>query len=333
MKNFLTIISRDIEARDSAPEWMLLFAKGWNELNGEGKYLVDEQAFQSVLAAFRRRGNDVVIDYEHQTLEQVQAPAAGWIKDLHWTDEGIMARVQWTDKGAAYVASKEYRYFSPVFWVSKDGSRLVSLDSVALTNFPKHNNLRPILAKMNQGTPDRAPQPVEDAMLKKILAKLGLDENATEEQVVQAIASLGGAGADVPAELLAALDLEAGADVSTAVATVHAAKQSAKGMVSREEFDRLKGELVARDAEEVVAKAMTEGKITPDQKEWATGYAKADLAGFRTFVAKAPVVVPVGNLPGKAQDHTDPVTDDAVLAVARQMDVDAEDLKKFGGAE
>ncbi|WP_261949169.1 phage protease [Paenibacillus melissococcoides] len=32
---------------------------------------------------FHRRALDIVIDYEHQTLEDVQAPAGGWIKEHH----------------------------------------------------------------------------------------------------------------------------------------------------------------------------------------------------------------------------------------------------------
>lgn len=336
-KYFARFLVSEIDAEKGAPEWMLLFAAGWNELEGEGRYFVDEESYVSVCTQIARRGNDIVIDYEHQTLEGVQAPAAGWVKELRWEAEtGILARVEWTEKGGAYVASREYRYFSPVFYVRESDKRLVALASVALTNTPKHNNLTPILAKLD-GVPPVATDTEDDMeFLKKLAAKLGMGEDATEDQVMAMVASLKEKKPEtkevIPAAVLKALDLETG-DTSTVVASIHAAKQSSKGMVSREEFAKLQDQLAARDAQEVVAKAMSDGKVTPDQKEWAEGYAKADLEGFKTFVAKAPVVVPVAPLPGKKEEPTDLVTDDAVLAVAKQMDVDVEDIKKYGGAE
>ncbi len=46
--------------------------------------------------------------------------AAGWIEELTWEDgKGIMARVAWTDKAAAHLAAREYKYFSPVFGIKK----------------------------------------------------------------------------------------------------------------------------------------------------------------------------------------------------------------------
>jgi len=52
----------------------------------------------------------MVIDYEHQTLKDIQAPAAGWIKQLTWKGEaGLWAVVDWTQQAACYLANKEYR--------------------------------------------------------------------------------------------------------------------------------------------------------------------------------------------------------------------------------
>ncbi len=332
----LFVCARDIQAASgTAPKWIVLFAAGWNELEGEGQYLVDEESFEAVSAGIARRGNDIVIDYEHQTLDGVQAPAAGWVKEVKWEEgKGVLARVAWTEKGAAYVAAEEYRYISPVFYVRESDKRLVALASVALTNAPKHNHLKPILAKLDGGHPVATHREDDMDFLKKLAARLGMSEDATEEQVMAQVASLKdkepATREVIPAQVLEALGLDSG-DTSTVVASIHAAKQSAKGMVSREEFAKLQAKLAKRDAQEVVAKAMSEGKITPDQQAWAEGYAKADIEGFKTFVAKAPVVVPVSPLPGKKPEKTDLVTDETVLAVAKQMDVDVEDIKKYGG--
>ena len=65
------------------------------------------------------------------------APAAGWITALEAVEgEGIYATVEWTAKAAEFIKAKEYRYMSPVIFISDDDRRAVKLASVALTNTP-----------------------------------------------------------------------------------------------------------------------------------------------------------------------------------------------------
>lgn len=338
MKKFLmaALVAELVMAKDNTngapgvPEWVVLFRAGMNELEGHAPYLVDAQAFDLVQAEFVRRGNDLVFDYEHQTLKDVEAPAAGWVKELSWDPaQGIMARVEWTERGAAYVAAREYRYFSPVFFVRKADSRLFGLHSVALTNNPRHNHLQPILSKL--GAHPAQPQPKEGSMdfLKKLAAKLGLSETATEDEVFAAVAKLQDV-TGVPQVVLAALGLDQ-ADASTVVASIHALRQQGMGAVSVEDFEALKTMLAKRDADEAVAAALAIGKITPDQKDWAVDYAKTDLPGFRTFVAKAPVVVPVGKLPSGETVDDKAQASAVTLQIAAMMDLTQDDLKKYGG--
>lgn len=166
--------------------------------------------------------------------------------------------------------------------------------------------------------------------LKKLAAKLGLPETATEDEVMAAVAKLLDASGDVPEAVAAALGVTA-KDASTVVASIHALRQSTKGMVSRVDFDALTAKLAKRDAEEVVAKALADGKITPDQKEWAAQYAASDLAGFQTFVAKAPVVLPVGKLPEGPRGDDKTALSDVTMQIASMMGVTQDDLKKYGG--
>ena len=134
----------------------------------------------------------------------------------------------------------------------------------------------------------------------------------------------------MPEVVASALGLAA-RDASTVVASIHALRQQSKGMVSAEDFEALKAQLAKRDAEEVVASALAAGKITPDQKEWAAQYAESDLPGFKTFVAKAPVVIPTAKLPG-AQEAEDKTAASAVTTqIASMMGLTNEDLKTYGG--
>ncbi len=408
-----------------------LLPLGEIDLEGDGPVVLDEDGMAEIISDFERRGNDMVIDYEHQTLEGIEAPAAGWIKQIiNRGADGLWVTVEWTKKALEYLKNREYRYFSPVFWFDKGTRRVIKVENVALTNYPRINNLTPIMAKMSReearearegrsrkykigikegghltrpsewkDVPDdewldpvnyRYPCPdaaqtraaagywgqkknqeqytpeersiIEErldtfkkkyniseyrkeakVMIKQLRKLFGLADDAGEDQVLEAAKTALDKNKElktqvaekpkevqvVSKEVIEALDLKEGDGVSTVVASIHALKQSGKGAVSRDEFEKVRQELRKRDADEIVAKAMADGKVTPDQKDWAAKYAERDLEGFRTFVAKAPVVVPVSELPKKETKSGDIVTDESVLNVAKMFGNTAEDLKKY----
>lgn len=329
------IIAR-IDVKDGkAPEWILIFKEGWNEVEGEGKFLVDSQAYKVLAKRIKQRGNDIVFDYEHQTLKDMKAPAAGWLKEIRYDNgAGIIARLDWTDEAAQYIVKNEYRYYSPVFFVRKSDKRVVDVHSVALTNAPKIKHLTPLLAKLGANLPE---EEITMELLKKLIAMLSLADDASEDEVIAAVAKIiknmdkkPETKEVVAKDVLDALDLKEESDTSVVVASIHALKQTEKGMVSQADFEKLQHQLVKKDADEIVAKAQAEGKITPDQKDWASKYAESDLEGFKIFVAKAPVVIPLKKLPGK-QDHVDQANmDEATKTVAKMMDVSEDDIKKYG---
>jgi phage I-like protein len=112
---------------------------------------LDEAGIAAIIDKFLRRGNDIVIDYEHQTMLNVQAPAAGWIKNLvNKGKDGLWVVVEWTARAVEYMKNHEYRYFSPVMKYEESSRRVISVENVALTNYPRINNLRPIIAKMSR---------------------------------------------------------------------------------------------------------------------------------------------------------------------------------------
>jgi phage I-like protein len=325
---------KNIQSAEGAPEEFQVFPYGVVAIEGESDAHLDEESMNIMIPAFEERGNDMVIDYEHQTLSGDQAPAAGWIKRLvNKGKDGLWAVVEWTDKAREYLAKKEYRYFSPVFWVRNGDRKIIRIQNVALTNEPKLNNLRPIVAKLAMLELDEGETKNKEAkMLEKLKKLLGMKDADSEEMVIAKVEALAKAE---PKEVVAkgiyeALELKDGDSVSTVVASIHAIKQAGKGSVSRDEFDRLKKELTARDAVEIVAKAISDGKVTPEQKDWAQSYAERDMDGFKLFVAKAPVVMPMTKLPGQKAKADDIVADEATMTIAKLMGNTAEDIKKYG---
>ena len=87
--------SLDVE-RAAPPREIKLFPLGLVK-SQKGDFLIDTESYNSILNHFKTHHVDIPIDYEHQTLLDVQAPAAGWIKDLTLKQDGVYALVEWTD--------------------------------------------------------------------------------------------------------------------------------------------------------------------------------------------------------------------------------------------
>lgn len=344
------------------PAEFQVFPYGRVEIEGSEPFLVDGEAMNAVVTQFNARGLDMVIDYEHQTeggdyaSPDGQAPAAGWIKALeNRGPDGLWARVEWTEKARQYLTNREYRYFSPVFLVSKSGRRLIELLRVALTNAPRLNWIRPIVAKQHN------PKGETMEFLKKIAKSLGLPETASEAEVIAALTKTQSAAPELlklsatsaglaetatseeviaaikklkqPVEVIAckdvldAIGLAATATKSEVVASIHALKQRPGADVLRE-IAALKAKLAARDRDELVASAIAAGKITPAQKEWAEKYALGDPEGFKLFIAKAPQVVPVGGLPLPTSTGGAKGIEEAQLEINKMMGISDEVWKK-----
>lgn len=138
----------EIKASDAAVQ--LLPAGAFKARDGRpkdvqnGHWFIDNRVAGRLIAKAASRATDLVIDYEHQTLNSAEnghaAPAAAWFKGgaLEWREgRGLFATgVEWTKNAAAMIAGKEYRYLSPVFSYDKQTGEVLELHHVGLTNFP-----------------------------------------------------------------------------------------------------------------------------------------------------------------------------------------------------
>ncbi len=136
---------------EAVPHRVLLAPWGAVE-STNGSFIVDDESAELAVKAFEEHGTDLPIDYEHQTLGGTysspsgQAPAAGWIKRLESEPGvGLVARIEWTDQARRMIASKEYRYLSPVAVIRKQDRKLVAIHSAALTNKPAIRGMQPIV--------------------------------------------------------------------------------------------------------------------------------------------------------------------------------------------
>lgn len=319
----------------------------------KGDFNVDEESFELIRKQFKDRKLDLVIDYEHQTLSDVQAPAGGWIKELYKGEDAIIAKVEWTAKAAEYLKNKEYRYLSPVVLVRKRDQKATAIHSVALTNTPAIDGMFALVNSLD----------IEDISeggnimdLKELAKALGLPETATEEEIKKAVEDAAKAAeklkemeekksedktgeggkpqevAEVVANstILSMLGLKEGAKTEDVAASIMALKTGTPD--TQAELLALKQRMQERDADEEVQKALKAGKITAAQTGWAKSYALKDMDGFKGFVEKAPVVVPLGKLELK-DALAAPGSDEVDVAILKNMGVSMEDVKKYGGKE
>ena len=249
----------------------------------------------------------------------------------------------------AYLESREYRYLSPVITVRKADNKATGLHSIALTNTPAIEHMEAIVNSLDY---EEGGQNTMNEFMKKLAALLGLGEDATEEQVTEALKacleenkslkeSAAEAGKQQPPEddkvvankeVCELLGLKAGAATADVAAAIMALKGGNIGGVNLvEQVKSLEAKLADRDAEEAVELALKAGKITPAQRDWAKGYALKSLDDFRGFVEKAPQVVPMGDVGGSSSLalKADEV-DEATLLVCKQLGISPEDVKKYG---
>jgi len=335
MKKILAILKE----MTGAPAEFQVLPEGRIEIEGMEPAFLDEAAAGVVIAAFKARGNDMVVDYEHQTLDDGQAPAAGWIKSLAWKGaEGLWAACEWTKKAKEYLENREYRYFSPVMIVGAKDGRVMRLVNIALTNSPKINHLQPIVAKWDAMEETREK---EEIMSEKLKQLLGLAGNAAEAAIEEAVTLLVNKAKEMEAqvaslvackEVLDAIGAKADAgkdDVIRIVASLKAPGDVARGF--QRQVAALKTKIADMEQQDLVALALKEGKTSPEEiGKWGRDLALKNPESFRLIVLSRPAgsVIPVGEIV-VAKDRPGAVSDDLQKHVNRMMGVDDATFAKY----
>jgi len=276
---------------------------------------------QAVVDWLKQRGCDLVLDFEHASEMKAPAgdpaPAAAWLHDYRVEPDGrLTAALQsWTPAGEAAVLHREYRYISPAVTYDPATMTIVGIVSAGLTNKP--NLALKALNHEQQEVP---------AMLKKILAKLGLSEDATEETALNAIGTM-------QTDLQTALNSVQTPPVDKFVpradydlALNRAA--TAEGKIAQGEKERLEGAI-----ETAINQALNDGKIAPASKDYYTAMCRTEggLDQFKTFVAAAPKIVTDSGLDNrKAEDSQATALNADQSKIMQMFGNTAEDLAKYG---
>lgn len=322
-----------------------------------GHWQLDKAIATTLLNRVREQGQDILIDYDHQTLKTDQngqpAPAAGWYNadEIEWREgQGLFIKPRWTERAAALVAAGEYRFLSAVFPYDAQG-RPLELRMTAITNDPGVVGMQALAALSAQ--PVQPGQPATPAhvaqkensmneLLKKLLAKLGIEltGDPTDEQLQKALTELDSlqASAKKAPELEAALSAEK--------ASLAALKAQPGGQVDLAQYvpvatynalvtqvAALTAQVDTTDAATLIKDARTQGKVVAAEEEYLTAYAsQKGVAALKALLEPRPAIAAL------AASQTAAVTlpekkGDAVLSAedkyaADQLGISHEDFAK-----
>lgn len=271
--------SLSAQADFTPPQWVHLIPAGtFSGRDGRGPYTLDAQA---VLDAFAAGGIDLPLDYEHQTLTAEDkagpVPAAGWIKELQARADGIWARVQWTAQAAALLADRAYRFLSPVFRFTPADGRVVALAGAGLVHTP---NLT-LQAAASQGT-------AMEELIERLPYILNLPATTTLEELIAEVQKVVDA---LKAHTASAEAMRAEIDqLKTASPDPAQWVPIAQHKAVADQLAALQSAQAEAAAQAAVDAAQAAGKVAPALRDWALGYARADLAGFEAFAAASPVL-------------------------------------------
>lgn len=166
-------------------QWIILVPPG-DTIRGQDGREFRSPGADELLAAQQRSGLRIPVDENHSTPRAAMmggpAPALGWIGDFRVNDGALEGLVKWNARGRAALDAGDYGYYSPGFDLSFEDEygppKIESVTSVGLVNVPNLVNLSALNAS--------------GVSMKKVAERLGLPQDATEEQILAKLAERDG---------------------------------------------------------------------------------------------------------------------------------------------
>ena len=156
---------------------------GWFHIAPHGTFphpngalqVIDAEACEAMLRTFNEEARQpnfpgLLVDFDHFSHDPAHpTTAAGWIGALEHRDDGLYARIRWSDLGHQALTGGRYRLASPVWnradcdqWTAPapDGRDVVHLrprrlDRLALTNDPNLPGLAPLSNRKEEGRSEK----------------------------------------------------------------------------------------------------------------------------------------------------------------------------------
>ncbi|EAA8605609.1 hypothetical protein CQK57_21280 [Salmonella enterica] len=270
-----------------------------------GRWFIDGDIAAQLVARVRALGQDVLIDYEHQTLRTEQngqpAPAAGWFNadEMQWREgAGLFIHPRWTAKAQAHIDAGEYRFLSAVIPYDTATGHPIELRMAAVTNDPGVVGMEALTALAAEKFPTHRQQ--EDTVpeyLKQLLTRLGVTvadgvtqiDDATGQAALSALDALQANAARVPQleQNVAALTAQNG---QTSVDLRQYVPVSTYNAL-RVQLAALSASSTESNVDHLLAEARKTGKSVAAEDEYLRGFAEQHGVAELTALldARAPI--------------------------------------------
>jgi phage I-like protein len=349
----LAAVADDVEGSDG---YQLVLPVGRFFLSYYGEVIFTESFMDAMVANWKNKAlnqREPFIDTNHDMDK-----ANGWIADLKFDSEGLLAKIDWTDEGKRLVSSKAYRYFSASIEqkMNIDTGEWIwpVLTAVSLTNSPAMNTLPKVGLKDESGKSlDNEGDSHENGVeLKEENHPAHGDEMHNEKEgdnmefadVLTAVAKLGD---DEKKVVVTHLGLGTVVqERAQALSDKAALEATNKTLLSEKEtlakvnqdltasLDTINKKGIEDRKTMVIGKALSEGRILPKDKDFWMGKFSENPDFAQSVIEKLPKVVALGEQAGTdAHEDADGKidlsdVDSLVEANLRELGYSAETAKK-----
>ncbi|MBO9538758.1 phage protease [Herbaspirillum sp.] len=279
---------------------------------------LDADIASRVIALAASRKNDILIDFEHQSLyaqkNGKRVEAAGWIpRTLEWREGAGLygTNISWVGDTAQLILDKKVRYVSSVFSYDASTGAVLELLSVTLTNTPGLDGLEALVALARENFFSPTHEKEAEMADEKQVAALTVERDTLNTKVAALTAERDGLAVNVAALTKERDELKVAVDGH--------AKEKAEAALASE---KAKKETLIDDAKKA-------GQLIPAQEEFAKSLPLAELTRFLDTLK------PVALLTRQAEGHGGSGTglSDTEIAYCTRMGVSHEDYlaaKKAG---
>ena len=301
-----------------APDWIQVFPKGPNLKTNDGRSfkMSDTEALASALNAHNQ---PVLIDYDHKSHYSADdggsTEAAGWLTKFEARDGALWGLAEWTEKAAAAITAKLYRYISPEFLTNKKTGEVASIKAAALLNRPAFEMIA-LASELKHKEPK---------MLEAIAKALGLDKDADEKTILAAIEKNNAdhktelASVQAKAKTPSVDDFMPRADYDTVLA---------RATTAEEKLAESEKATFGKKVETMIAAAIKGGKITPASKDHYVALCTNDgtFETTRKALEVSPEVIGNTEISGKPEEGSHLTGEQKTMAA--QLGVSEEDYAK-----
>ena len=264
-----------------------------------GDFSITEGDVAKFVENFEKGKRELVIDYEHLSADgniQGPVPAAGWIRKLlNKGKQGLWAIPYWTKRAVDYIVNGEYRFLSPEFdfaYTNKQGKQQgQTVFASALTNRPFLEGMSPVMLsegwKLAEWTAAKQKQKKEEVSMDNlILQELELPEDSAIEIAITAIRKLKEGVKNMENSDKLKEEVKKLSDL------VIKDQEEIKRLA--EKSKTLEDKLRDKEMDEVINKALKEGRIIPVLKDHYVEWYKIDPERTTKLLSELPPIVDLG---------------------------------------